>query len=242
MPSYPETSEDTVIYTDRQFIAPEDVTLRLIDEAIASIYGRVFVNGVELVSGGPIVVPDGDKGDISISGGVWTVDDNVVSNAKLADMPANTIKGNNTGSTADPVNLTVAQTKTLLAISNVDNTTDVNKPVSTAQQTALNAKTDKVRTIASKSGAANTAALGDADTYMRFTTSNTVFTIPPNSSVAFPIGSIMEGANIAGAMSLAPGGGVTINRARTLVTAGVFSGWTIIKVATDAWDLHGDFV
>jgi hypothetical protein len=55
-------------------------------------------------------------------------------------MPANTLKANNTGSVADPADLTVAQTKTLLALSNVDNTTDAAKPVSTAQQTALNLK------------------------------------------------------------------------------------------------------
>ena len=61
-------------------------------------------------------------GDVTSSAGsvATTIAANAVTNAKAAQMGANTFKGNNTGSTANAADLTVAQAKTLLAISTSD--------------------------------------------------------------------------------------------------------------------------
>lgn len=104
-------------------------------------------------------VADGDKGDITVSGSgaVWTIDSGVVSNAKLASMPANTFKARGSGSGA-PQDMTVAQVRTALSISNVDNTSDADKPLSAAAAAALAGKVDT-----SALGAANGVATLDAN-------------------------------------------------------------------------------
>lgn len=83
--------------------------------------GKVkFGDGVTAWTGLPYFagggVTDGDKGDITVSGGgtVWVIDADVVTNTKLANMATATFKGRTTAGTGDPEDLTVSQSKTLL--------------------------------------------------------------------------------------------------------------------------------
>ena len=62
------------------------------------------------------------SGDVTNTAGslALTIAADAVGNTKLANMAANTLKGNNTGAAADPADLTAAQVKTLLAIASTD--------------------------------------------------------------------------------------------------------------------------
>jgi hypothetical protein len=71
--------------------------------------------------------PESLSGDINITNlGVATIQSNVVSNSKLAQAPADTLKGNNTGSTANVADLTVSQVNTMLGTVTIIGTYDGN--------------------------------------------------------------------------------------------------------------------
>lgn len=75
-----------------------------------------------------------------------TISNSAVTNAKMANMATQTFKGRNTAGSGAPEDIGVSTARTMLSINNVDNTSDLNKPISTATQAALNLKVDSIRT------------------------------------------------------------------------------------------------
>ena len=75
---------------------------------------------------------------------------------------------------------------------------------------------------------------------MNVASANTL-TVPPNSSVAFPVGTIVEVAQVgAGQTTVVAGSGVTIRTPATLVLSGQWSTVSLRKRGTDDWLLAGD--
>lgn len=91
--------------------------------------------------------------------------------------------------------------------------------------------------------ASYTLALTDANHAVDVTSASaTNVTVPPNSTIAFPIGTVIEVAQLgAGQVTIVAGAGVTIQSAGTLVkTRAQYSAVSLRKRATDTWLLAGD--
>jgi hypothetical protein len=96
-------------------------------------------------------IADGAITEGKIANGAVTTNklaNNTVDFTKVQQIATNTILGNDTGGTANVKALTASEAKVLLALNNVDNTTDLNKPISTNTQTALDLKADKASSAA----------------------------------------------------------------------------------------------
>jgi hypothetical protein len=92
-------------------------------------------------------------------------------------------------------------------------------------------------------GTTKTFSLVDYNSFQNCSNASAqTMTFPPNSSVAFPIGTRIDGAQIgAGQVTLAAGAGVTLqSKLGNLKTAAQYSGWSATKTATDTWLIVGD--
>jgi len=94
-----------------------------------------------------------------------------------------------------------------------------------------------------QTGTAYTLVLSDSakNVEMNNASANTL-TVPPNSSVAFPVGtSILVTQTGAGQTTVAAGAGVTINsNGAKLKLSGQWAQATLLKRATDTWVISGN--
>jgi hypothetical protein len=97
-------------------------------------------------------------------------------------------------------------------------------------------------TINAQTGTTYTFVVNDADKLVTFTNASAVTaTVPPNSSVAYSTGTVINIAGLGdGLVSVVGGSGVTINATPGLNLRAKFSGATLIKTGTDTWLMLGD--
>lgn len=93
-----------------------------------------------------------------------------------------------------------------------------------------------------QTGTTYTLVLGDLNEIVEIANSAAItLTVPPNSSVAFPVGATITVVQTgAGQITVAPGAGVTVNATPGLKMNGQWSVATLLKRATDTWLLFGN--
>jgi hypothetical protein len=109
-----------------------------------------------------------------------------------------------------------------------------------AQQNAL---ATSMVALNAQTGTSYTAVLADDGKLVTLDNGSAItFTIPPNSSVAFGIGTQINIMQLgAGVATITAGAGVTLRSAGTKVkTNGQYSVATCVKIATDTWVLVGN--
>lgn len=108
------------------------------------------------------------------------------------------------------------------------------------QQQILTGQVQK-RPLNQQTGTAYTLVLTDGTKWLELSNAAAVtLTVPPNSSVAFPVGTVIQGMQTgAGQVTIVAGVGVTLNGSPGLKVAAQYGSFGLIKVATDTWRVFG---
>ena len=96
--------------------------------------------------------------------------------------------------------------------------------------------------INAQTGTTYTTVLTDSNKLITLSNGSAItITIPPNSSVAYPIGTVIACMQLgSGTVTTAQGSGVTIRSRNGLVSNGQYAVWSLTKFLSDTWILAGD--
>ena len=201
-------------------------------------------------------------GDIGGTITTPTINDEAITNAKLANIPTNRIKGRASAGNGVVEDLTVPQTKAMLSLDQVDNTADLEKPISTDTQTALNTKLNlsggtmtgailgdqSIRAYRAVGTTITTSnALGDAcatpNTFYQVDSSaaGITITVGDTDASAATIGYEWEffQTNATNGVSFAVSGSQIIKSEDSYLTRATVGGLLLKYVATNTWILIG---
>lgn len=104
----------------------------------------------------------------------------------------------------------------------------------------LDATVEMIRGITVTVTGNKTFSMNDSWSYQR-NTAVCVLTVPTNTSVAFPINTLIQGFTAGQVASFVAASGVTINSDEGKLALRPNTGWSIKKVGTNEWDLIGSF-
>ena len=95
--------------------------------------------------------------------------------------------------------------------------------------------------INAQTGTTYTTVLTDANKLVTLNNGSAIaLTIPTNSSVAYPIGTIIGFQTLGSGQDTTGGSGVTFRNRNGLLSAGQYACWALTKIDTDTWAVAGD--
>lgn len=194
-------------------------------------------NPVPLGAGttGILTASKGGTGNSSWSGGELVYGNDGTSMSQLALGTSGQVLRVNSGESAPEWADNAAANVTLADSDNIYTATNVEAGLAEAKRALAGVNT--------KTGTSYTFVLADAGKVIEANNASAVtFTVPPNSSVAFPVGTRIDLTQYgAGQLTVAAGSGVTIRSADgNLKLSSQYSGASLYKRATNEWVLVGD--
>lgn len=141
-----------------------------------------------------------------------------------------------TGTPSLPTGATAVTQSPLNATTKVATTAYADAAIAAAQAAGVTVNAQ------GSSVSAYTAVLGDANNLVTMSDgSASTFTVPPNSSVAFPVGAVLTVIQYgAGQITLTQGSGVTFYNPSSLTTRAQYSTVALVQVSANTWVAGGD--